>query len=124
VKDTRSEGRDQFIGEPIRPDVDEIDTSGMTMGEPGLPRRFFWRGERYTVERVCGKWKETSPCRGGSSEKYVRKHWYKIITRDGATMKIYFQRSTRSGGRLKTRWWLYAISSQGEDVETNNTFSG
>jgi len=106
----RTEMRERFVSEPIIPDVGAIDTSRMTPGEPGLPQSFVWRDRQYAIESVYEKWKETSPCRGGSSERYVRKHWYKILTRDGSTMKIYFERHAKSGSQPKRRWWLYTIS--------------
>ena len=64
--------QDQFICEPIKPAAGTMDAGGMTRGEPGLPRKFTWRDEEYTVDEVLEKWKETSPCRGGGSERRGR----------------------------------------------------
>ena len=102
----------EFISEPISPVGRTFDRSGMTMGEPGLPGRFVWRGAEYEVTEVLEKWKETGPMKGGGagSELYVRKHWFRIRTTDGREMKLYFERQARSARRKKQRWWLYTIT--------------
>jgi hypothetical protein len=100
---------DEFISEPIKPVVGTFDMAGMTRGEPGLPGRFLWRGKEYAVTEVLDVWKEEGPCRSGSTEMYLRKHWYKIMTADGLMMTLYFERQGRSKSQNKTRWWLYTI---------------
>ena len=102
---------DQFICEPIKPVIGTMDTRPMTRGEPGLPKKFIWRGEEYMVADVLETWKETSPCRSGSPERYVRKHWFRIRTSDGREMKLTFERQSRSSQQSKTRWWLYSEST-------------
>ena len=106
---------EQFVSEPIEPVKGTADTARMARGEPGLPRRFTWRGEEYTVDEVLDTWKETSPCRHGSRELYVRKHWFRITTTGGHEMRIYFERQPRSGRETKRRWWLYTLSTAGEE---------
>ena len=101
----------EFVSEPIEPVEGSFDTAGMACGEPGLPRRFRWRGTEYEVSRVLEKWKTAGDCRGGSGERYVRKHWYRVNTTDGAEMELYFERQQRPG-RGKKRWWLLAIIRQ------------
>ena len=103
----------RFVCEPIKPIPGTADTGAMVRGEPGLPRRFTWRGKEYSVGEVIKKWKETSPCRHGSSEQYVRKHWFRFKTSDGAEMKIYFERQARSAREHKRRWWLHTIVGPG-----------
>jgi len=103
-------GDEKYVSEPIKPNAGTFDTSAMTRGEPGLPSHFVWRKKEYEVVRILDKWKETSPCRSGGKEKYVRKHWYKIETSTGSIMKIYFERKSVSQGQRKIRWWLYSIS--------------
>ncbi len=100
---------EKFISEPIKPLAETFQTAAMTRGEPGLPERFVWRDTEYAVAEVLEAWKETGPCRSGSDEKYLRKHWYKIRTADGMIMTLYFERQARSKSRNKTRWWLYTI---------------
>jgi hypothetical protein len=102
--------KEQFISESIKPLADRFETDGMSVGEPALPRRFVWRGKEIIVDKVLEKWKESST-RYGESEKYVRKHWFKIKTTDGAEMKIYFERQPRSKAQAKSRWWLYSMLS-------------
>ncbi len=101
--------REQFISEPLKPVTASSDTRSMSTGEPGLPGEFKWRKELIRVESVVRRWKETSPCRHGSGEKYVRKHWYEIRTDSGRLMKIYFERQARSRLEVKKRWWLFTI---------------
>lgn len=102
---------EKFVSESIRPIPGTFDTGPMARGEPGLPARFMWRKQEYTVVRIIDKWKETSPCKTGAKEKYVRKHWYKIETRCGAIMQIYFERQPLAKGQRKIRWWLYTIKN-------------
>ena len=74
-------------------------------GEPCIPIRFRWRRTEYEIVRILDQWKTTGPCRNGSGEKYVRRHWYDIETADGSGMRIYFERNPRNAGSRK-RWWL------------------
>lgn len=102
--------RRQFISEAIQPVAETMSTRRMARGEPGLPRKFIWRGQEYHVAKVLETWKETSGCRSGSDEQYVRKHWYRVRTTDGSEMRLYFERQARSGRERKARWWLYSIA--------------
>jgi hypothetical protein len=105
---------EEFVSEPIEPVAGTFDTAGMTRAEPGLPGRFFWRGKEYTVTETIETWKQTGPCRYGSHEQYLRKHWYKIKTLDGLVMTLYFERQARSKTQRKTRWWLYSVNRDNE----------
>lgn len=102
----------EFVSEPIKPVADTFDLTGMTRGEPGLPGRFIWRDKEYAVANVLETWKELGPCRSGSPERYLRKHWFKVRTEDGLEMTIYFERQARAKRQNKTRWWLYTISEK------------
>ena len=101
----------QFIGESIKPVPGSLDTLGMAAGEPGLPRRFIWRDMEYAIAEVLEKWKETSPCRHGGAERYVRKHWFRVRTTGGDEMTLYFERQTPHGGRRKREWRLFTVST-------------
>jgi len=103
---------EEFVSEPIQPVAGTFDTTGMTRGEPGLPQRFAWRDTEYTVAAVLEVWKEDGPCRHGSGERYLRKHWFKIATEQGPRMTLYFERQARSTRRGKMRWWLYTIDRE------------
>lgn len=103
---------EEFVSEPIRPVPGTFDTRGMTRGEPGLPQRFVWRGSEYTVAAVLQVWKEDGPCRNGSGEMYLRKHWFKIATEQGPQMTLCFERQARSKSQSKIRWWLYTIERE------------
>jgi hypothetical protein len=100
---------EQFVSEPITPVAGTFDSVGMTRGEPGLPRQFVWRDREYTVAEVLEVWKEDGPCRSGSSEMYLRKHWFRVVTEEGTEMTLYFERQPRSKRQGKTRWWLYTV---------------
>ena len=100
---------EQFISESIEPVAATFDTAGMSRGEPGLPTRFRWRGEAYEIDQVLETWKDSGPCRNGSNERYLRKHWYRIKETGGQIMTIYFDRQPRSKSQVKQRWWLYTI---------------
>lgn len=84
--------------------------AGTAIGEPGVPRRFVWRGQEHEVDGVIERWKELSGCRSGADERYVRKHWYHLHMTDGSEVKIYFERQARSKRERKARWWLYSIT--------------
>ena len=100
---------EEFISEAIKPVAGTFDPAGMTRGEPGFPQRFVWRNQEYTLAAVLQAWKEDGPCRHGSGEMYLRKHWYKIATEQGPRMTICFERQARSKQQSKARWWLYTI---------------
>ena len=100
---------EQFVGDPIKPVVETFDAARMTRGEPGLPGKFVWRGEEYTVAETLETWKQTGPCRHGSRERYVRKHFYRVRTTSGHEMVVYFERQKRASGKTGARWWLYRI---------------
>jgi hypothetical protein len=101
---------EEFIGEAIQPVAETIDASRMAAGGPGLPRQFRWRSEIVCIVRVLNTWRETGPCRHGSGEQYVRKHWFEVEIESGATMKIYFDRQARSAKKRKERWWLFSMT--------------
>ena len=98
---------EQFISEPINPVAETFDTGRMASGEPGLPRKFLWRGNTVQVIEVRRMWKSTGDCRHGSGEQYVRKHWYEVATVDDGVMTIYFERSFRRR-HAAARWWLFS----------------
>ena len=99
---------ERFVSEPIDPVTETSDTSRMAIGEPGLPRQFVWRGRVVEITRVLRSWRRTGPCRHGSDEKYVRKHWYEVQTLADGTMTIYFDRQPRRSSKAP-RWWLFSI---------------
>ena len=103
--------KEKFISEAIEPSTDLLDTSRMAIGEPGIPLEFIWRGRNIRVVEVRKCWKETGPCRHGSDERYVRKHWFEVVSDSGETMKIYFERQPK-GGRKSSRWWLFAVCKE------------
>ena len=101
-----------FISEPIFPVTAAMDTARMAVGEPGLPKEFIWRGKTVTVEKVLRHWRETGPCRHGSGEMYLRKHWYEVRTITGEIMKVYFQKPAK-GGRKNAGWQLFTLRETG-----------
>lgn len=99
---------ERLVSEPLQPVVATCDTSRMSMGEPGLPRQFIWRERLVEITAVLRSWQETGPCRHGSSDRYVRKHWYEVATVADGTMIIYFAKPAR-GGRKGMGWQLFSI---------------
>jgi hypothetical protein len=100
---------EQFVSEPIEPIQGTFDPTAMTRGEPGLPHRFAWRDQEYSIAQVLEAWKEDGPCKSGSTEMYLRKHWFRVATDQGVEMTLYFQRQPRSKRQSKARWWLYTV---------------
>ncbi len=104
---------EQFISAAIEPVVGTMDAARMSTGEPGLPRQFRFGSQTIHIARVLKTWRETGPCHHHSGERYVRKHWFQVLTDSGETMKIYFQRQARSRSN-KSRWWLFTIDEPGQ----------
>jgi len=104
---------EEFVSEAIQPVAETIDVAPMAIGEPGLPRQFRWRTRTIHIARVLRTWRETGPCHHGSGEKYVRKHWFEVLTDAGERLKIYFERQARSR-KDRSRWWLYTIDTSHE----------
>lgn len=98
----------RFICEALYPVTQTADVSRMAVGEPGLPRRFAWRGETLEVAEVLRVWKDTGPCRHGSGETYVRRHWFEVQTTRRQFATLYFERQSRHR-RGAPRWWLYTL---------------
>lgn len=103
---------ERFVSEPLQPADRDWDAAAMAAGAPGLPAAFRWRGQTLVVQAVLRGWRETGPCRHGSGERYVRKHWFEVLTDDGRTVKLYFERQPRRRGG-SARWWLYTIADPG-----------
>lgn len=103
---------EQFICEPLTPVAGTGDAAAMAAGGPGLPARFVWRGTEYRVVSVVRTWKTTGPCRHGSSEIYLRRHWYTVVTDPPAEMTVYCDRQARDRRHPKARWWLYTVAKR------------
>lgn len=106
----KPQSKEDFICEPIKPVPGTADPLAMSTGQPGFPSRFVWRNRQYTLDQILETWKESSPCKSGSSEMYLRKHFFRIATTEGPRMTIYFERQPRSKRQNKTRWWLYTVT--------------
>jgi hypothetical protein len=107
---------ERLISEAIVPAIATCDTSLMANGGPGLPQEFLWRGQPLVIKSVVRSWSDTGPCRNGSGEQYVRKHWFEVIADSGEAksdqvMKVYFDRQPRRGAKAP-RWWLFSVSDE------------
>ena len=100
---------EEFIGEAILPVPGSGDAATASRGEPGVPHEFDWRGRRYRLAGIVRAWKTSGPCRHGSGEMYLRRHWYRVLTDPPAIMTLYCDRQSRLPRRPKARWWLYTI---------------
>ena len=109
-----SNSGETFVGEELIPVAGTFATGGMTRREPGLPERFTWRGREYRIVGLSGKWKSDGPCRNGSDEKYLRRHWFRVVTDPAAVMTIYFDRQPKDRGKPRARWWIYTVSEADE----------
>jgi len=98
---------EQFISEPITPAAGTFDTHGIARGEPGLPTRFTWRGDEYTICEVLEIWKTSAPEAAGG-EVYLRRHWWEVRTDSGHLMKLYFERQ-KNRKNAKDRWFVYTV---------------
>jgi hypothetical protein len=103
--------KEKFISEAIEPKTDMLDISRVATGEPGIPLEFIWRDKIVRISAVRRTWKETGPCRHGSGERYVRKHWFEVVSDSGDIMKIYFVRQPKDN-RKTARWWLFTVCTE------------
>lgn len=101
--------KERLVSEPVTPAPASGSAAMAARGEPGLPGEFTWCGQAYRVGEVVEVWKTTGPCRNGSREVYVRRHWYRVRTEPAAEMVLYCDRQSRQGGRPTSRWWLYTV---------------
>jgi phosphoribosylglycinamide formyltransferase-1 len=105
-----------FVSEPLIPVTTTADLASAPTGGPVLPREFVWRKGRLHIATVLCTWRETGPCKHGSAETYVRKHWFEVVTTSHQTARIYFERQPR-GRKPTQRWWLFTIEGrQGDTV--------
>lgn len=104
-----------FLSEPLKPDGPGFDTAAMSAGAPGIPSAFRWKKERLVVQKVLRHWKDTAPCRNGSGERYVNKHWFECTFESGATGTLYFERRVRRGASPTQRWFLYKLEPCSRD---------
>lgn len=104
---------EEFISERLLPVPGSADAAGMARGEPGLPARFTWRDEEYTVVEVLRKWKTSGRCKHGPSkgptEMYLRRHWFEIRTVPELIMTVYCQRQASSTKQRMARWFVYSV---------------
>lgn len=98
--------RRRFVSEPITPEAGSGAVDSMARGEPGLPRAFSWRGQRFEVAQVLEQGKSRGEDRG---DVYVRKHWYDLETTSGIRMRVYFDRNPGRSGSKESRWWVYWV---------------
>ena len=95
---------ENFIGQPLKPVPGSFLTEGMASGTPSLPQEFICQKEQFRIASILSEWRESGPCRNGSSEKYLRKHWFRVKTTDNRDLKLYFERQPRG---KQARWHLY-----------------
>jgi len=100
--------RQAFVSQQLIPVLDGAPAAPGAFGAPLLPSAFRWGTASLEVDAVLRSWRETGACTHGSSEAYVRKHWYEVRTRDGRTARLYFERQARGRNR-RARWWLFSI---------------
>jgi len=109
----RSSAHEEFVCEAMTPVAGTGDAAAMARGEPGLPGRFVWRGEEYRIIAVIESWKTSGVCHSTSrqrvTEKYLRRHWYKVITDPPAVLTVYCDRQAKDRKHPKARWWVYTI---------------
>ena len=101
----------RFISEAIRPVPSTFNTGRMAAGGAGLPRQFAWRDQTLEIDAVLREWRETSPCRHGSGEQYVRKHCFEVRLTTGAVAQLYFERQARARSQTTQRWWLFSLAA-------------
>ena len=92
--------------EAVRPHPGSFDPAGMARGEPGLPKRFDWRGRTYEVAEVLSTAREVENASGLENDAYVRRHAFRLRTTTGEVMTLAAVRGTGRGG---PRWTLRSL---------------
>jgi phosphoribosylglycinamide formyltransferase-1 len=100
-----------FVSASIRPLEASFNADAMAHGEPGLPRTFLWNSKTLAVCRLLRSWKDNAPCRHGSGERYVNRHWFECELESGETARLYFERRARRGSAPALRWHLFSLDS-------------
>jgi len=105
---------DEPTGSPVRAVFEAVTVEGgefaaaaMGRGEPGVPRRFGWRGRVYEVAQVLGSRREVSRADAGAGA-YVRRHVVTLLTTSGERMELSGARGSKSG-RASERWILRTV---------------
>jgi hypothetical protein len=98
--------RPRTVLEPIEPEPGSFDARAMARGEPGVPRRFIWRGTTYEVAEVLGAERETENYSGGARDSYARRHSFRVRTTSGEVLVLAASRGTAGGA---PRWILRQI---------------
>lgn len=101
----------ELISEAITPVPGAFDTVAMSRGEPGLPKAFDWRDNRFRVVEVLDRWKQSS-AEGGTGERYLRRHCYRLKMDDDSVWIVYFTRQSPKGASPRTarqRWFMYTL---------------
>jgi hypothetical protein len=107
--------------------IDEEITAGylqepLLLKVPRYPDFFSWKGERFEVKSLLSEWSEL-PRRDHSStgmrptlltraEKFgswgVGRFFFRVLTADGRTFELYYDRAPRKAGDGYGTWILYA----------------
>ena len=90
----------EFVGAPLEPSPEYLNSPALSAGEPPLPASFRFRNEVLIVSEVLRTWRSTTTDRG---DDYLARHWYEVRTADKRIAVIYFDRKAARG---KPRWWL------------------
>lgn len=99
---------EQLVSATLRP-IGAFDSQAMAAGVPGLPEGFVWKQQRHHIRLVQSSWKEYDHDRThGSSERYLRKHWWTLLMDSGEQWKVYLTRQPGSRRGFRQRWWLYS----------------
>ena len=92
-----------FVSESLVPDAASFDPAALTQGLPALPTGFTWRKRHLHIAAVLRTWRSTRNDRG---DDYLDRLWYELVTTDGATAVVYFDKHAKRRGE---RWRLYTI---------------
>ena len=114
VTSEQEQNSEQFISEPITPEVGSFSTELMARGLAALPGAFTWRDKRYEVVNCMDHFKETSTEGGkAKSDRYLRRQVFVVELNTGEIAKLYVLRQGASAGSSKAkkqRWYLYSIT--------------
>lgn len=104
---------EQFISEPITPEVGSFSTELMARGLAALPGAFKWRDTRYEIVNCIDHFKETSTeSSSAQGDRYLRRQVFVVELNTGEIAKLYILRKGSGGSSKarKQRWFIYSIT--------------
>lgn len=94
--------REEFVCEPIIVDTSSVRVAPLSVGAPGCPSRFSWRGQEYNVVAIIEVSKQVRA--HDSRETYVKSQSFRVMTDANLEMVLRCDRQVRGNP-----WRLFTV---------------